>query len=117
MQDIQEIFQHIQESKKRQKEIRQTYKDLLDQAPGYKDLVEELQIIREKKKTVEIAVRQSMASEINQLEDLKIDIDSDMEMMSDIALNKLVKGETVEVSDEYENQYEPIFSVKFKKAP
>ncbi|MBU0597293.1 hypothetical protein KJ641_01695 [Patescibacteria group bacterium] len=115
MKDIQEIFQRIQESKKKQKEIKQMYKDMLDQTPGYKDLVEQAQIIREKKKTVEIAVRQGMSSEIIQLDDIKVDIESDMVMMSDVALSKLLKGETVKVSDEYENEYEPIFSVKFKK--
>ena len=116
MQNIQEVFKRIQEAKKQQREIRQTYKDVLDQTPGYKDAVEELKMQREKKKNIEIAARQSMASEITKLEDLKIDVESDMELLSDIALTKLMKGETVSVSDEYENEYEPHFSVKFKKA-
>ena len=30
-------------------------------------------------------------------------------------MTKLMKGESVSVSDEYENEYEPVFSVKFKK--
>jgi len=30
-------------------------------------------------------------------------------------MTKLMKGETVEVKDEYDNTYEPIFSVRFKK--
>ena len=36
-------------------------------------------------------------------------------MMSDIALNKIMKGETVEITDQYDNKYEPLFSVKFRK--
>ena len=116
MQSIQEVFKRIQEAKKQQREIRQTYKDVLDQTPGYKDIVEEYKLLREKKKSIENAARESMSSEIIKLEDLKIDIDSDTELLSDIALTKLMKGETVSVSDEYENEYEPTFSVKFKKA-
>jgi hypothetical protein len=47
---------------------------------------------------------------------MKIDLDSDMEMISDLALNQLMKGETVKVKDEYEVEYDPLFTVKFKKA-
>jgi len=115
MQDIQEIFARMQKAKKEQKEIRQTYKDVLSQTPGYSDLTDEMKILREKRKMMEIAARQTIASEITTLEDLKIDLESDQELLSDSAMTKLMKGESVSVSDEYENEYEPVFSVKFKK--
>ena len=41
---------------------------------------------------------------------------NDIELMSDMALNKLVSGETVEVVDEAGDKYEPLFTVKFKKS-
>jgi hypothetical protein len=37
-------------------------------------------------------------------------------MLNDMAMTMLMDGKTVEVTDEYENQYEPLFTVKFKKA-
>ncbi len=92
------------------------YKDGLDNTPGYKEIVEELKILREKKKRIETVVRESMSSEITKLEDLKIDIESDEELLTDIAVTRLMKGESIEVSDEHNNEYEPIFRVKFKKA-
>ena len=116
MQDIQEVFVRIQEAKKAQKDIKEMYKDGLANTPGYKEIVEEMKTLREKKKMVETATRESMSSEWTKLEDLKIDIDSDMELMSDIAMTKIMKGETVTVTDQYDNEYEPSFSVKFKKA-
>lgn len=116
MQDIQEVFARIQEAKKAQKEIRDMYKDGLANTPGYQEIVEEMKTLREKKKSVETAVRESMASEWTKLEDMKIDIDSDQELLSDIAMTKIMKGETISVTDQYDNEYEPAFKVTFKKA-
>jgi len=36
--------------------------------------------------------------------------------MNDIALSTLMKGETVVVKDEWDNEYEPAWKVAFKKA-
>lgn len=115
MKDIQEVFSRLQKSKKRQKELRQIYADALKNTPGYPQIVEDLKSMREKKKQVEIAIRQQFSHEITELEDLKVDIESDTQLLTDIALTQFMKGDTVEVTDEYENQYEPVFTVKFKK--
>ena len=116
MQDIQEVFARIQENKKQQKEIKAMYRDGIDNTPGYKEIVEEMKALREKKKRIETTVREAMAGDITRMEDLKIDIDSDQELLTDIAVTKLMKGESISVSDEHDNEYEPLFSVKFKKA-
>ena len=72
--------------------------------------------MREKKKQIEGSTKQQFASELTKLDDYAIDLAGDYELLSDAALTKLMKGETVEVTDEYDNKYEPLFSVKFKKA-
>lgn len=115
MQNIQEVFNRIQKAKEKQKELKKMYKEALDQTPGYKNLVEDFKEIRDKKKQTETQVKQDFAKEFEELDDLKTDIQTDQELISDIALNKLVKGETVEVNDKDDNNYEPVFSVKFKK--
>jgi hypothetical protein len=46
---------------------------------------------------------------------MKIDLESDLDTLSDIALTQLMKGETVKVKDENEIEYDPIFSVRFRK--
>lgn len=115
MQNLQEIFARIQENKKKQKEIREMYKDMLANTPGYQELVDEAKAAREKKKTVETQIREQMATELTELEDLKIDYDSDMELMSDVAMTMIMKGQTVQVTDQYDNEYEPQFKVGFKK--
>lgn len=115
MQDIQQVFNRIQKARQKQKDLRKAYKDALEQTPGYKDIVDDYKDLRDKKKQVETQVKQDFAKEFEELDDLKVDIQTDQELLSDIALNKYAKGETVEVTDKDDNNYEPIFSVKFKK--
>ncbi len=114
-QDIQSIFNRIQETKKKMKDIKVMLRDALDSNGEYQEMMEKSKVLRENKKRVETAIKEGFSSEMQKLDDLKIDIESDTEMLNDMALTKMMKGETFELSDEYKNNYEPIFSVKFKK--
>ncbi len=91
------------------------YRDALDQTPGYTSTIEQLQTLREKKKALERGVQSSMSGEWDEVEGLKLRIAQDKELLSDLAMNVLVKGETVAVRDEREQEYEPQFIVKFKR--
>jgi predicted nuclease with TOPRIM domain len=115
MTNLQEIFDRIAKAKARQKEIKSMYKDALATTPEYQEINDKVKAMRERKKQIEQAITEQFGKEITELEDLKVDIESDNELLSDAALSQLVKGETVEVKDQYENQYEPVFSVKFRK--
>ncbi len=115
MADLQEIFARIQETKKKQKDIKSAYRDALNSSEEYKNLTDKLTELRAKKKQIENSIKQDFSSEFQKLDDFKIDLESDNTMLSDAAFTKLLKGETVEVVDEYNNSYEPLFVVKFKK--
>jgi hypothetical protein len=115
MQDIQGIFNRIQENKKKLKDLKQAYKDALSTSQAYEEATETLKTMKEKKKAIETATKEQFSGEFTQMEDLKIDIESDNEMISDIALTTMMKGETVQITDQYDNEYEPQFTVKFKK--
>lgn len=115
MQDLQSIFNRLEESKKQLKDIRRSYKEALENVQSYVELGEELKVLREKKKQIETTVRQEFSGEFMKMEDLKIDIASDMELISDIAMSQIMKGDTVEITDKYENDYEPVIKVTFKK--
>ncbi len=116
MEDIQAIFNRIQETKKKQKDLKVIFKDALASNGEYQELQDKMKTMRENRKRIETSVKESFADEMKKLDDLKIDIESDVEMLNDMALTKMMKGETVELSDEYKNNYEPIFTVKFKKS-
>jgi hypothetical protein len=115
MQSVQEVFARIQENKKKQKDLRSAYKDALDTSLEYQEITEKLTSLREKKKQIEQTVKEQFAGELTKLDDLKIDLASDTEVLTDLAMTQLMKGETVEVKDEYDNAYSPSFKVNFKK--
>ena len=46
---------------------------------------------------------------------MDVDLASDREMLSDLALNRYVKGQSVEILDEMNVRWLPKFSVTFKK--
>lgn len=116
MQDIQAVFSRVQENKKKMKDLRTAYKDALSGTQQFVDISDEIKTLREKKKQIENTIKEQFAAELTQLEDLKIDIQSDMELMSDIAMTQIMNGEQVSLMDEYDNEYEPIFKVSFKKS-
>lgn len=115
MKSLEEVFAKIQAVKQQQRELRKAYKESLGRLPSYKSTIDDLTALREKKKNIEAQVREEFAKEFDKLEDLKLDLEEQNIMLADLALAKLVKGEHVEVKDQYNSVYEPIFSVKFKK--
>lgn len=117
MSKLDEVFFRIQKTKREQKKIRDAYKDALGSYPSYKKVIDEFNELKEKKKKIETEVKADFRSDFTKLEDLKIDLDTDNEMLSDLAISQLMKGETVKITDE-ENQieYEPKFNVRFQKA-
>jgi len=115
MQNIQEVFNKIREMKKEQKDLRDMYKDALVQADKYEEIVEEIKVLREKKKEIETRIQGQLGRSYEKLEDLKLETETHKEMLNDIAISTLMKGETVAVKDEFNNAYEPVWKVNFKK--
>jgi hypothetical protein len=116
MSNIQEVFNRIRDTKREQKELRKMYKDALDNSMEYKEIIEKMENLKTRKKQIETLVKEDVGNNFKKLDALKMHVKTDMEMLSDLALNKLMAGETVEVKDPEENRYEPVFTVKFKKA-
>lgn len=115
MSKLQEIFERIQKTKKDQKEIKAMYKDALKNSSKYQEVLEELDALKAKKKEIEAAVKEDFSKEFDKLEVLKNDLTNDKQLLADAAMSKVAKGEKVEITDANNTQYEPIFSVKFKK--
>lgn len=115
MQNIQEVFNQIQVVKKQQKDLRTAYRDALLTSTEHKEITEQIKALKEKKIHIEQAVKEEFAKELDKLDDLKIEMETQTMMLNDIVLTKIMNGETIELVDTYNNAYEPIFSVKFKK--
>ncbi|NTW30646.1 MAG: hypothetical protein HGA33_05175, partial [Candidatus Moranbacteria bacterium] len=56
-----------------------------------------------------------MGKRWEELEEAKNDIEAKKEMMTDVALTNLMDGVTVAVEDSKGNEYEPVWSVKFRR--
>lgn len=116
MQDIQEVFNGIQGKKKELKLLKDIYKDALASASEYKKIADEAKALRAKKKQIEEGVKSGMGADFTKMEELKKDIAEDQVMINDIALSQMMKGEEVHIVDGNNVAYEPIFTVRFKKA-
>ncbi|HLM84260.1 MAG TPA: hypothetical protein VK254_03575 [Candidatus Bathyarchaeia archaeon] len=115
MKNLQEVFDQIQKYKKTCKEIGREYRDALAQSAGYEDLKEELKKFREKKKMLESEVQSEMGSRYEELEKSKREIEALSQMLTDIAMTALVKGESISLKDKFDTEYEPSYKITFKK--
>lgn len=115
MSKLQEVFDRINESKKEQKELKKMYRDALVNSQEYQMATEELKTVRDKRKEIENKIKADFSSEFDKLDTLKLDIENDMMLLSDAALTQMMNGEMLDIQDQYDNKYEPIFSVRFKK--
>lgn len=115
MANLQEIFNRIQETKREQKEIKSAYRDALANSVTYKEAIDKYKSLKEEKKKIEEQTKLEFKSELDRLDAIKQSLETDKILMSDLALNELTSGRTVEITDEYSNKYEPVFSVRFKK--
>jgi DNA repair exonuclease SbcCD ATPase subunit len=115
MSKLQDVYRSIQEKKKRKKELESSFKDELRASGAYEKLADELKVLREKKKAFENDIRSRSAKDAQELDELKAELASEQEVLADMALNAYVKGETVQVVDDYDNKWVPQFKVSFKK--
>jgi hypothetical protein len=115
MVNIQEVFDRIQKTRKEQKELKTMYRDALNNSGAYQRSLEELKKLKEEKKKYEDGVKQEFSSEFDKLEILKNELMNDSQLLSDMVVTQVAKGEKIEIQDEYQTKYEPIFSVRFKK--
>ena len=115
MQDPQKVFSELQEKRKQLKELKRQFREELEAIPEYVELAEKKKSLNERIKQIKTSVEQSNPELANKIDDLKIDIASDKEMLSDILLNKYVAGEQVELKDEFNNNFQMAFSFTLKK--
>ncbi|MEK7619133.1 MAG: hypothetical protein AAB416_02745 [Patescibacteria group bacterium] len=115
-QSVQELFLNIQSLKQKQRELRKMVKDALDASGELRGVKDELEIARERKKSLEAKIKSQFESELTKLDDLKIDLETESGELSDAVLVVLMRGETVQVRDEKNNPYNLSLKVVFKKS-
>lgn len=114
MQDIKEILMRIGEAKTKRREIRKQIGEVFAQSKTYCENQETLVQLRAKKQQLEAEMMQTMPTEQDQLEKLTASIDDDTQMLSDMALTMLMKGESIAIEGE-EVRWEPRIKVRFER--
>jgi len=71
--------------------------------------------LKEKLKQILTGVGEAYPDLIAEIGILKMDLKAEKELLSDLAINKLISGEEVQVKDNDGFAYEPSFNVTFKK--
>lgn len=110
---LNEVHSRIQEKKRKRKDLGDMTKDQLSVHPRYNEILDEMARLREEKKAIEKQLRGP--ADIQELEAIKSDIRSDLEMLADIALNMYIANETVEIVDDMNARWVPVFAVRFKR--
>lgn len=115
MQSIHEIYHRLKTKKAERKDLKTSFQDALKNNKRYQELLEEMLKLRMEKKAIENEI---LATEMDRakMEELNLDIKTDTEMISDIALTMYVQGEPVEITDDYNVRWVPAFRVSFKKS-
>lgn len=115
MQNLNEIHKTLEAKRREMRELNKMFRDELRNNSEYQTVVDELNTLKEKKKSIENAVRAASQSALANLDLLKLDVKSYAELLSDVALNKYAAHENIEIVDENNAKWLPSFTVKFKK--
>ncbi len=115
MQSIHEIYSRLKLKKAERKDLKTSFQDALKNHTRYQQVIDEMMKLRIEKKAIENEI---LATEMDKakLEELNMDIKTDSELISDLALTMYVSGEPVEITDDYNVRWVPAFKVTFKKS-
>lgn len=109
------VIERLKEDKKRRKEIKAMLREAREQNASWVKIKEEMDEARARLKRVEQAIDADYKAEVEELEKLNLSIKNDNEVLSDIALTMLMKGENIDIQDSEGNKYEPKTRVTFKQ--
>lgn len=111
---VQEIFGRLQEKRQQARIIASKYKSELASSHDYQQLKEQIEKLRERKKKHEASVREQAGANFARMEELKFAIKQDAQLLSDVALTAIMKGESIQIKEDHV-EYEPVFTVRFRK--
>lgn len=115
MQSLEEIYNRLKQKKKERKDLMDSARDALHNDTTYQELLTQVDEIKISLKQKKNEIMDEVIDR-SKLEELTVDIKTDIELLTDIALTKFVAGEAVEILDDMNIRLVPEFKVNFKKA-
>ncbi len=116
MPDLKEIHARIRAKKDEKRKVNTIFKDVLSQSKPYQDLLEEIRKLKTKKIQIETEIRTDFGKEMEQLERIAMDVKTDEMLLTDLSLTMLMKGQPLDLTDENDVKYEPVFKITYKKS-
>ena len=115
MSRLQETYNDLQVAKIERRDINKMMQDELAHSARYKEINEDMKRLREEKKSIENDVKSNALKDAQRMDDLKLEIMSLNELLSDLSLNMYIAKEQVEILDAANQRWVPSFRVAFKK--
>ncbi|OGL73654.1 hypothetical protein A3C96_02140 [Candidatus Uhrbacteria bacterium RIFCSPHIGHO2_02_FULL_60_10] len=115
MRDLKSVHGDLQIKTRERKKMMRAFQDELAQNREYQEMKEQLEKMREKKKSIENATKAEAWGDAGKLDLLRLEIKDGKHLLSDIALTMYAEGKPVEIVDADDVRWLPEFSVKFKK--
>lgn len=115
MSRLQDVYNDLNTKKQERRELQKMFKDELAASSRYQEILEKAKKLRLEKKAIENDIKSHALKDAQRLDDLRHDIQSDQELLADIALNMYLSKQPVEITDEKNNRWVPYFKVTFKK--
>jgi hypothetical protein len=109
------FLDNVQTATKKCSEIKKAFRSAFEDSTAHKEAKEAYTQARAKLKQIEQAILSDYSGEIDKLEALKEELNTEKDNMTAEALQQFAKGESLTIKDKNGVEYEPIFSVKFKK--
>lgn len=91
-------------------------KDALSHSSDLQTVKDELDTLRQKKRALEAGVKSQFERELTRLDDLSVDLESELAELSDLVLLQIAKGEIVKVHDDYNRTYDVAIKLSFRKS-
>lgn len=112
---LQLVFSKTDEKRNDLTILKHQINDEIKGLAAYQEIVKEEEAIKLKKKQIILSVKQSNREVIDKIDSLKLDIDSNKQKISDIALADYIAGKDIRLTDKNGFILEPVFIVKYKK--
>lgn len=112
---LQMLFSDYETKQFKVRELSAIIREKIETHPKYREVKSNLDTWRAEMNQIKQSVYDELESEVSTLDSLKLDVNGHKMMLCDLAIHQLSNGEPIEIEKDG-IKYDPIFSVKFKKA-
>ena len=112
---LQLVYTKADEQKNQLAILKHSIKDQLESLAEFKEIADKLEVLNQKKKHLIASVLEDNKKDVEKIESLTLDLKSQKQLISDVALKDYLDGKKVEVVKADGAILEPVFSVKFVK--